>query len=131
MTRFSRFNQPVNACQASTPVVGDGELRPKLQRLNPQDDKECCKENLARGSGEYRAEIRRDTDLGAANFLHRRIKGYKITRPKPDLASLVIGHMLKVFNSRGVIEEVTHWAGCSRAFASRRTSSAEMRLESP
>jgi hypothetical protein len=44
------------------------------------------------------------------------------------LTRFVIGHMLKVFNASGFMEEVTH---LSKALAWRRTSSAEIRLDSP
>lgn len=67
--------------------------------------------------------IRHFTDLA-----HCCIEGRQITCAESNLASLVVGHMLKVFNSRCVIEEVTH---LSKASAWRRTSSDGMRLESP
>src|ERR1035437_4287113 len=63
---------------------------------------------------------------GFTDFPHRGIEGHQITCAEANLASLVVGHMLKVFNSRGFTEEVTH---LSKAFAWRRTSSAGIRLD--
>ena len=65
---------------------------------------------------------------GFTDFPHCCIEGHEITCTESNLATLVVGHMLKVFNSRGFIEEVTH---LSKAFAWRRTSSAGIRLDNP
>ena len=51
---------------------------------------------------------------GVTDFPHRHIEGRKITCAKSSLASLVVGHMLKVFNSCSFTEKVTY---LSSAFA--------------
>ena len=59
---------------------------------------------------------------------HCRVESGQITRPESRLASLIVGHVLKVLSSRGLVKEVTH---LSKACASRRTTSEGMRPVKP
>ena len=64
----------------------------------------------------------------AANVTHRNVKNCQIPPTQTDLTSLVIGYVLKVFNPSSLTKEIAHF---SNAFACRRTSSAETRVENP
>lgn len=75
-----------------------------------------------------RRELDSITIRSFADGPHCSIESQQVSCAESNLAGLVVGHMLKVLNARGFVKEVAHF---SKAFACRRTSSAEMRLDNP
>ena len=63
-----------------------------------------------------------------AHIPHRFLESQQIASAESSLAGLVVRDMLKMLNARGFVKKVTHF---NKAFACRRTSSAEMRLDKP